>query len=69
MEASSLQDFAHKHQARAVPQQNLQPVGALRTKDDDQPGMRIEPERVLNEASERVVPAPKIDGTHGEYNP
>ena len=31
--------------------------------------MRIEPERVLHESGQRIMPAAKIDRTNGEHDP
>ena len=57
-----------QHQSRAVPKQDLQPIRSLRTENHDQPGVRIEAERILHESGERIVPAAEIDGPNGDDN-
>lgn len=49
MKASGLQDLAHKHQAGAVPDQQLDPVRPLRAEDEDHSREGLEPEFVLDQ--------------------
>lgn len=61
--------FVDHDESGSVPQQNLQAILSLRTEHDDQSGMRIEPECVLHESGQRVMPTAKIDRTNGEHDP
>ena len=54
MEASSLQDFAHKHQARAVPPHDLHPVCTLRPEHVDHARIGIAAIIGANQCGQRV---------------
>ena len=61
-EEAALQAPGDQRQSKAVPNQDLQPVAALRTEHHRQPRMRIETEFVLYRRGESIMPPRRSTG-------
>lgn len=58
MEGPRLQDFAHEHQAAAIPDQELDPVRPLGAEDEDHPREGLESEFMLDQRRQADGPFP-----------
>ena len=63
------QPFVGHHESAAVPEQDLQPVGALRPEHEDRARERILGKRRLDQRRETVMPLPEVDRLRRHQDP
>lgn len=67
-ELTALKPLVGQHQARSIPDQDLDPVGTLRSEHDCDPGMGLQPELFLDIGGQPVMALSEIDRLRGDQN-